>query len=186
MNDNQCFAKWDKWLEKIYIDIQRLLINRYIFREVQKIIEANPRIQIASSFYEWMGSVYANDAVIGVRRQVDPDKRSISFARLLAEIRDNPQVLSRSRFVALYKSNPSRGHRDFDGFAGQGNAHVDPAKVDDDLDQLKQQTQNLKKYANRRVAHFDHRALKTPPTFQELDECLIPRREAGVLRGMAL
>ena len=57
-NDNQ-FKKWNKWLDTIFADIQGLLVNRYIFWEVQKIIQANPKIQMGSLFYEWMGNIYS-------------------------------------------------------------------------------------------------------------------------------
>lgn len=97
------FAKWDGWLSTIHGEIQGLLVNRHIFREVQAIIQANPKIQLASSFYQWMGNTYATAAVIGVRRQLDKDPDSVSFARLLGEVATNPQVLSRERYVALYK-----------------------------------------------------------------------------------
>ena len=52
------FAEWDGWLETIKNDVTNLSVNRHIFREVQKIVEANPRIHLASSFYEWMGTGY--------------------------------------------------------------------------------------------------------------------------------
>src|SRR6266850_2902607 len=97
------FKKWDRWLEKIKGDITRLSVNRHIFWEVQEIIKRNAKIQKPSSFYEWMGNLYATDAVIGVRRLLDKDDRSISLARLLTEIQEKPEVLSRARFLALYR-----------------------------------------------------------------------------------
>jgi hypothetical protein len=75
------FAKWDGWLSTIHEQVRGLLVNRHIFREVQAIIQENPKIQLASSFYEWMGNTYATTAVIGVRRQLDKGHDSISFAR---------------------------------------------------------------------------------------------------------
>ena len=79
----------------------RLGPARHIFREVQAIIQTNPEIQLASSFYEWMGTSYATTQVIGVRRQLDKDPDSISFVRLLGEVAANPQVLSRGKWNLL-------------------------------------------------------------------------------------
>jgi len=101
------FRRWNGWLEKIKDEVTRLLVNRHIFWEVQEIIKANTRIQKPSSFYEWMGNVYATDAVIGVRKQIDLHKRSISFARLFTDIANSPGILSRDRFVAMYRDNPN-------------------------------------------------------------------------------
>jgi hypothetical protein len=130
-------AGWDVWLSTIHDELQGLLVNRHIFREVQGIIQANPKIQLASSFYQWMGNTYATAAVIGVRRQLDKDPNSISFARLLSEVAANPQVISRERYVGFYKTMPrDLGDKDFDRLAGTGAAHIDPAGPTDELAKL--------------------------------------------------
>ena len=175
------FNRWNNWLEKIKDEVTRLLVNRHIFWEVQEIIKANARIQKPSSFYEWMGNLYATDAAIGVRKQIDFDKRSISFARLFTEIAESPGILSRDRFLAMYKGNPNpdvktffekRAHRDFEKFAQLGSSHIDPALVTADLTTLKENSKNLQQYANKRVAHIDEAAFDKLPTFHELNECL--------------
>lgn len=166
------FDKWNKWLDVIYSEITTLSVNRNIFWEVQDIIKNNPKIQKPSSFYEFLGGVYVTSALIGVRRQVKIDKNSISFARLLKEICDIPQVLSRTRFVSLYKGSTAEqfADRDFDKFAGKAGSHVDPDLVNFDLEKLKKKAKECEKYADRRVAHFDRRAIKNIPTFADLDD----------------
>lgn len=167
--------KWNEWLDTIYKDVQNLLTNRYIFREVQKIISSNPRIQIGSSFYDWMGSVYAASQVIGVRRQVDADSDSISFRNLLDEIRQHAHILSRERYVSLYKDSGLPNdipHRDFDRKAGTGRNHIDPVVVEADLSALQEKAERIRKYVNKRIAHFDRAEFKSLPTYAELDECL--------------
>jgi len=171
--DNR-FDKWNKWLDVIYSEITSLSVNRNIFWEVQDIIKNNPKIQKPSSFYEFLGSVYVVSALMGVRRQVKIDKDSISFARLLKEICDTPEVLSRNRFVALYKGSRVEqfADGDFDKFAGKARSHVDPDLVNLDLKELKAKAQKCEKYADQRVAHFDKGALKNIPTFTDLDDCI--------------
>lgn len=175
MNEDALFNLWNEWLSTILTDVRGLLINRHIFQEVQKIIRSNAKIQLESSFYEWMGNVYAASAVIGVRRQLDMDKRSISFARLFDEIIKNPQVISRERFTALYKGSvvpKSYAHRDFDRFSGPGGSHVNPELVKVDLSVLEQKAEGIRKFANKRIAHFDKSEFRQVPTYVELDECL--------------
>ncbi|MGH7431166.1 MAG: hypothetical protein ACREI5_05045 [Candidatus Methylomirabilales bacterium] len=175
MDADSVYNKWNDWLSTIYSDIQGVLINRHIFREVQQIIRANPKIQIDSSFFEWMVNVYAAAAVIGVRRQLDEDQDSISFARLLGEIMASPKVLSRERFVALYKGSviPNKyAHHDFDKFSGPGGSYVDPVPVQADLSTLRQKAARIRKYANKRIAHFDKSDFKHLPTYADLDESL--------------
>lgn len=171
---NNRFHKWNKCFDVIYREITSLSVNRNIFWEVQEIINNNPKIQKASSFYEFLGSVYVHSALMGVRRQIKIGKDSISFARLLKEICDTPEVLSRTRFVALYRGSTVQhsADGDFDKFAGKGGSHVDPRLVNADLQALKGKAKKCEKYADRRVAHFDKRAMKNIPVFRDLDDCI--------------
>lgn len=171
--DNR-FNKWNKWLNVIYSEIRSLSVNRNIFWEVQHIIENNPKIQKPSSFYEFLGSTYTISALMGVRRQIKINKDSISFARLLKEVCDIPEVLSRTRFIALYKGSTVEqfANRHFDKFAGKTRSYIDPDFVKLDLVKLKEKAQKCEKYADQRVAHFDERAMNNIPIFSDLDDCI--------------
>ena len=175
MRPDELIKKWDEWIGRIYTDIQKLLIMRHIFVEVQKIIKANPRIHQESSFYSWMSDVYVAAATMGVRRQVDNDSQSISLVRLLEEIKKNPEVLTRKWFVALYTDPGIRAliaDRDFDRFAGTIGTHVDPSFVEADIVALKSKAKNLERYATKLVAHLDKKGPTTIPTFHDLEECV--------------
>ncbi len=175
MTDDQVFEKWDKWVDAIHKDVQWLLILRHIFWNVQDIIQANPRIQKPSTFYQWMGITYSTAAAIGVRRQLDKDKRSISFVRLFKEIQKKPAILSRSRFVSLYTNPDTKGtfaDHDFDRFAGPGGLHVNPDIIGSDFQKLETMTAIVERYATKTIAHFDEKGPDVPPTFKDLDGCL--------------
>ena len=168
------FDKWNKWLDSIYREITNLSRYRNIFWEVQGIIENNPRIQMQSSFYEFLGVSYVAFVLMGIRRQVKVHKDSISFARLLKEICETPEVLSRSRFVSLYKGSIVERHadKDFDRFSGKVGSHVDPSIVKKDLESLKEKAKELETYADRRIAHLNNRKPKTIPKFKDVDDCI--------------
>ena len=168
------FVKWNKWLDVIYSEITSLSVNREIFWEVQDIVKNNPKVQKPSSFYDFLGKAYVTLVFMGVRRQVKIDKGSISFARLLKEICETPEVLSRTRFVALYKGSTSEqfANRHFDKFAGKAVSHVDPTLVNLDLGKLKAKAQKCEEYADKRVAHIDKGRMKNIPTFTDIDDCI--------------
>lgn len=169
------FKKWNRWLDLIYADIQGLLVNQHIFREVQTIVKANPKLQIPSSFYEWMGVSYAASIAVGIRRQLDTDSRSVSLARLLMEMRQRPGIITRRRFRSFYRGHPVAeqfSNRDFDRLAGRGKDHVGIGIFKGDLSRLKQAGRRLRRFVNKRVAHFDQRKFKNPPTYKEVDQCL--------------
>jgi hypothetical protein len=173
MTDDERWKRWTEWLETILEDVQNALIYRKIFAEVRAIIDANPRIQKASSFYEWMAGVYADSGLMAVRRQVDLDERSVSLARLLIDIRKSPQVLSRARFVALYRPEmQGAAEREFDSYVGAGAQHVDPKDVQTDLSALKKRTEDVEHYGTKRIAHLDEKGPTTVPTMGELEAAL--------------
>lgn len=169
------FDEWNGWLSSIYTDIQQTLVNRHIFRETMAVVQANPKIQTDDTFYSWMRMVHSQAAVVAIRRQADRRKDVASLARLLGEIGKSPAVVSRNRFVALYTANDlpaDMGHRDFDKFAGKGEPHISTAMVQQDIDQLQKKTASIRLFSHKRVAHYDHKAFQTVPTWQELDDCL--------------
>lgn len=175
MPDDQILQKWQRWLDTIYNEVQRLLINRHIFWEVQQIIKSNPKIQTGSAFYDFMGIIYPTAQVMGVRRQLDIHKGSVSFANLLKDIERNPQILSRERYLGLCKGSklPDDVHQsEFDRYAGIGNNYIDNNMILQDLIKLKHLAEKLRKYANKRIAHFDEGEFNNFPTYADLDSCL--------------
>ena len=172
---DQLFEKWNQWLDVIKNDVTNLSVSRHIFWEVQNIIKANPKIQLASSFYEWMGPAYAVFQSIGLRRQIDRRKDVISFHRLLEEIVRRPGVISRERYVALYEEPVIRKHiadKAFDKFAGAGKRHINSGIVRKDRDQLIKKIDGMKDYVDKRIAHFAQQGPTRLPTYGDIDDCL--------------
>ena len=171
---NSRFNKWSKWLEVIEKEVTNLFRFQHIFNEVQEIIKKNPKIQKPSSFYEFMGTSYVSFIVMGIRRQIKIDNQSISFARLLKEIIETPEILTRKRFVALYSSGIGEelGNRDFNLFAENGADHIDSSKIQEDFEKLKQVGKKLEDFADKRIAHRDKREPKTIPIFQDIDDSI--------------
>jgi hypothetical protein len=143
LKSSQIPKKWDDWLTIIHSDIEESLYLRHIFYEVLHIIETNPKIPNPRGFKKWMGSLYTQAMVIRVRRHSEVRDDSTSFARLLTEILDNPQILN-----------------------------IRPGEVCHDLCDLKDKTKAIGKFASKKVAHMDSRSLSHLPTYDQLNECL--------------
>ena len=169
------FEKWNKWICTIYEDVVKLVEHQQIFGKVQDIIKANPEIQKPNEFYRFLEDTYGAFIAIGIRRQIKPQKGG-SLVGLLEDIRENPSVLSRSRFMELYSASMQSGASPiFDNrFSGSCPDHIDPAIVQQDLDELEAHTCKVEKYADKCVAHTD-KQVPPIPTFAELDppiDCL--------------
>lgn len=171
---NNRFNKWSKWLEVIEKEVTNLFRYQYIFNEVQEIIKKNPKIQKPSSFYEFVGTSYVSFMVMGIRRQIKIDNQSISFARLLREIIETPDILTRKRFVALYISGIGEecGNRDFNLFAENDADYIDSSKIQKDFEKLKLTGKKLEDFADKRIAHSDIREPKNIPIFQDIDDSI--------------
>ena len=173
MTDDERFKKWGEWIMVIHEDVEHAILSRHIRQEVAAIIDANPRIQRSSAFYEWMAAVYSDSGLMAVRRQLDKHPKSISLARLLSEIVAHPRALSREQFVGLYRPElQDIAHYDFDRHVASGANHIDSTVVQTDVDALRQKTLDVERYGTKRVAHFDEKGPKNIPTFQELDDVL--------------
>ena len=162
----------DGLLDILKGEVQSLVINRHVFWEVQDIIRSNQRIQIGSTFYDWMGSAYASSMSIAVRRQVDEAPRSISFINFLTQIRSRPLVVSRAWYKSLFPGGdypPNWADKCFDRLAGVGQDHVRADAVVNEIAALKDRTAHVAKYVNKRVAHRDAHDFRPLPRFRDID-----------------
>jgi len=91
---------------------------------------------------------------MGIRRQIKIDNQSISLGRLLTEIIERPEIITRKRFIEMYTNSVSKRHADsdFDQFAGKGSSHVDPNIIEKDLIRLRTNGKKFEDYADKKLA----------------------------------
>jgi hypothetical protein len=144
-------------------------MDRHIYKEVLTIARGNPAVMDApGDFFEWMRRLYILSMTITMRRLVDRDRRTVSFVRLMEEIADHPEILSRDRFVRGYPPH-LRGREGFDRFCRPGARHVSRAIINGHKRRLLREQRRLRDYVNKHVAHTDRRPMRQMPTFEELD-----------------
>ena len=174
--------KWLKWMKAIEKEINGLVADANTFQKVQDIIRENPRIQKPSAFYSYLGTTYISHELAGLRRQIKPQKDSISFVGLLDEVARNPEELSRSYYHSLcsYPDRPAISQiemesreglkavgitdtsqlkdlvqmDDFSLYADASGEHVCPKMVEDDINKLKKATKACEDFADKRIAHL--------------------------------
>lgn len=192
--------KWRKWMKTIEKEIYGLVVDANMFWEVQDIIRENTRIQKPSAFYSYLGRTYLSHALAGLRRQIKPQKDSISLVGLLEEIAKTPEELSRSYYrslcaypdgsdliqiemegregleeVGITDTSQPKDLTQMDDFAPYADAsgkHVCPKMVKDDLKALKSAVEKHEEFADKRIAHWDKGEPDVIPTFGELDDCI--------------
>lgn len=167
------YQRWKRGFKHIQDAIIEMAHHRRIYREVTAMIDANPNLQVPSAFYDWMRLVYVNDMTVAIRRLVDWHPRTISFIRLMREIEDHPEVITRRRFVHGYKGRlRGAGHKDFERFARPGAQHIDPRVIRGHRRELVAAQRRLREFVNRYVAHRSRYPMRRLPTYDELDACV--------------
>jgi hypothetical protein len=176
MNDIEILKAWVTQLHTILTDVRSLLLSSFVFWDVQRVIEANPRTQTQGLFNRWMATNYFVATSIGIRRQLDIDDRSMSFIRLLkaieAALHERPSVLSRAGFIENYRPELRPvAEKQFDKLVGEGAGRVEATFVHRDIEALECVTRKVKRFANKRIAHWDNRSIANL-RLEELDDCL--------------
>ena len=166
--------KWIGWIETIHDEVQNLLVSKDIFWSTQELLRDNPNLPKGNAIYRYLGDTYVSHAMAGIRRQVKFDDKSISFARLLTEMAEHPECLTRDYYRVLYEGSvvSDLADSDFDKYCdAPEDRHISAASVQKDLDDLKITLAQCESFADRRVAHRDLRPPK-PLKFSDIDEAI--------------
>ena len=167
--------KWCRWHGQIKDRISgELFFDRFTFREIQRIIADNGNLP-GSHVFDFFARTFVRSQVVAVRAEVDVRDDVVTLGRLLTELRDHPEVMTRQRYVAPYPTGSQWiGDSEFtDTWAGTEGEHLDPAIVHADLDGLRSgATRLVKHYVNKEVAHHDEQGAATIPTFADLDDAI--------------
>lgn len=149
--------KWNRWIDgPIRSNVLTMHLHRDVWRRTSEIITENDELP-ASYWWEFMSDVYSNSQVIAVRRQVDLDPRVSSLAMLISEIKENPELVSKSLWLSHWEGDDDPGGRAMRGwesaYAGDVGDHLDPAIPHSDLARLDSAGEAVRKFANKHVAH---------------------------------
>src|SRR5712691_5726926 len=129
-------------------------------------------------FWPFLHETFIHYAAVAVRRQCEVNKQVISLARLLDDIAQEPELIRRDEFVEALTS-PFSNLREqkrqladafFEKFAPGGIASVEPLVVLQDLAELRLSAEEITRFANRRVAHFDKRETPLVADLSSVDE----------------
>lgn len=75
------------WIETLHDEIKEMREMQFVFNEMRAMIIGNYTINVPNPFYGFLRVMYADAISLAIRRQVDPDNRSISVLRLLQEVK---------------------------------------------------------------------------------------------------
>lgn len=171
---DQRIEKWQRWLDKpIKNGVITLHHHRQIWREIGNIIKENGNLP-DSVFWQYHRDLYGITQAIAIRRQADLHPDVASLAKLLMELRDNPERVTPAFRLSLWDDpdDAAYARRQWDKeYGGDIGDHLDPAMPAADYEELIAAAASAKDYVDKHVAHADQRpvAAGATVTFQQID-----------------
>lgn len=159
--------KWTRWIDSMHKDVEKILINRMFYKKYLEIVKNNSEIQTPSDFHIWIRENYVASIVSAIRRQLDTRSDIVSMAKLLSEIKNNNQILTREWYKNLH--NYDWADADFTNAAGNGD-FFDKKIVKRDLAELAKLGEDIKEYANTYISHKSKIEMIKVPTFNDVDK----------------
>jgi hypothetical protein len=149
--------KWRDWCTgTVTRNVETMYLHRYAWREVTAILSArNPPLP-ASYWWEFMRDTYATTQAVAVRRQADTMLGTASLARLLTELAEHPEKLTRDLWLGWRAQGPANEWSETDWeFGGNVGVHLDPAIPRRQLVAVTGAAATTRQYVNAHVAHAD-------------------------------
>lgn len=180
--------EWQDWcsrFDETEKGVQRLFHDRYIWKTILAMLDANPSVARGGFGEHWLGWCYTTTQLIAIRRECDNDKNSIGIGRSLGHLAGNPRIATREWFEQQIRlrARPDRESWElaqadarFDGFAAPGQPFIDAALVRRDIDDLATLIATVNAHTTKNLAHRDDitRAPSTAPivTWGQLDAAI--------------
>lgn len=174
---DQRIEKWRRWLDKpIKNGVITLHHHRQIWREIGDIIKENGNLP-DSVFWQYHRDLYGITQAIAIRRQADLHPDVASLAKLLAEVRDDPERVTPAFWLSLWDdpADAAFARRQWDkNYGGEVGDHLDPAIPAADYEELMVAATSAKDYVDKHVAHADQRpvAAGTTVTLAQIDNTI--------------
>lgn len=134
------FRRLAQWHRQILEQVRHLHFGRHLWRELLRVADT-PRVRANGDICRWLSGGYFAQAALAVDRQLATDRRAASLLQLLGAMHEQPQVLTRERYLRVHDPRTPEtlesAHRQFDEFAlGREREHVHAEVVALDLDDL--------------------------------------------------
>lgn len=166
-------------------DVYALYHHRAVWREVvDELIRVDPTETVFADHYT---QLYVDRQAIALRRLVDQDPDSLSLTRLLIELAEHPESMTRARHVDLYLASAhyesddptdswllNEANATFSKYADGDGDNLNPSLVRADLQRWRATCGAIKKVVDKTIAHRASLPHGTAPTatFKELDAAI--------------
>jgi hypothetical protein len=179
LSDAELLERWKADYETLAADVRTIHRRRIIFNELDDEMVCRAAKESGYVVERFLRPMYGDAQAVTLRRLNDDDPRTVSFRRLVEEVRLRPSVLSRAHYIetALARLiDPDDDDRRianlmFDHIAGAGCDEVPDSVLDGYLTQLGEDFARVQEFVDTNVAHRD-RVSGAGLTWHELDTAI--------------
>jgi len=173
----QLRQKWKSWLDEIRNQLGWLLVGRDIYNGLKDIVLSNTKIQSPFTLHKWIIDNYVAKVITCIIRLTDNHRGTISLYWLIKGIENNPDVITRDYFISQWHDDPTKENgtasQTFDMFAKVDEQCVDSEKLNSDIQKLKEETDIIKTFRDKWIAHLDEKQkIEQIPSFGDIDNAL--------------
>ena len=174
---DQLRQKWKSWLNEIGNQLGWLLVGHDIYYRLKDIVLSNTKIQSPFTLHKLIIDNYVAKVITSIIRLTDNHPGTISLYWLIKGIENNPDVITRDYFISQWRDDPTKENgtasQTFDMFAKVGEQCVDPEKLNSDIQKLKEETDIIKTFRDKWIAHLDEKQkIEQIPSFGDIDKAL--------------
>jgi AbiU2 len=167
--------KWRRWIRVIDQEIlDSIREDKLVFDRYYALLKSNAAISTPWNFHQWVLQNHGRSLMLQVRKLADRDTRSYSLRKLMEQIRDNPEFITRRSFVTAFPKH----HRDIAvtnwiKYAGGARVLELPSTVPEkDIKLLERITKRVCILVNKDIAHLDRCRRQRTTDFDELYKLL--------------
>jgi AbiU2 len=196
------YRKWGTWIEVVRAEIVRAHLHQDLWTEIRDAVEGRHRTEDMTWLYSY-SRVYGDHQMMTIRRVAENSKTTASLGRVLASMRKQPLVMTRTRYMnamGARRAKKADAASEWDRrFAHTpGDEMVDPAILETDLKYLNDGLKPIIERTHKTIAHLDaqitvairggRRPKLEPVTYGDLRTALeqlgeITNRYLSILRG---
>jgi hypothetical protein len=167
---------------KVSNEVHALWFHHDFFWRVMKVVNENKRLQESGGLLiKWLKHSYIEAGCVGLRRQLDQDKRSVSLRNVLKDLKREAKSITQDQFVGFIAFAPNSAFHNptkykiaqMDFTKLFGTLHLDGSIVQSDVNLLLKEGDSIKELVNKEIAHLDRTGMRNPkPSGHHFEKCL--------------
>ena len=170
--DDVAYTKWQKWMIKVERDLTRLIDNQQIFLKFSEVVNENAEhiyLLDRGVFVGFVWKCYVDQAVMGIRRHLKT-RNAISLTRVIWQVHECADQFTYEFYLRQFPKDryPVNWQTPAFGRFSDDGQSISRRIVELHLETVDRLNEEIRRFANRAIAHLDKRKFKGKVTLEDL------------------